>query len=108
MPEDQTAPPLWAIEEAHRRAREEAAHQPGASYSDAIIALARALAKHEKPPVDEATRLTREVLARYFETDSEGKVTYNNNNAEQVRRGLWDRKADFQRVRSAIAEALGR
>lgn len=107
MPEDQTALPPWAIEEAHRRAREEAAHQPGASYSDAIIALARALARYEEPPVDVATRLTREVLARYFETDSEGKVTYNNN-AAQVRRGLWDRKADFQRVRSAIAEALGR
>lgn len=107
MPEDQTAPPLWAIEEAHRRAREEAAHQPGASYSDAIIALARALAKHEKPPVDEATRLTREVLARYFETNSEWKVAYNSN-AAQMRRGLWDRQADFQRARSAIAEALGR
>lgn len=107
MPEDQTAPPLWAIEEAHRRAREEAAHQPGASYSDAIIALARVLAEHEEPPVDEATRLTREVLARYFETSSEGKVAYTSN-AAQVRRGLWDRHAPFQRARNTIAEALGR
>ena len=56
--------------------------------------------------MDEATRLTREVLARYFETNSEGTVVYNSNSA-QVRRGLWDQHAHFQRARNTIAEALG-
>ena len=49
MPEGRTAPPLWAIDEAHRRAREEAAPQPDASYGDAVIALARVLAKYKSP-----------------------------------------------------------
>lgn len=99
--------PEWAFDEANRRARVASKHAPGATYGNAVTALARMIVKHEQPPVDRATRITREVLARWTETNKKGTDTSPTPLSTQIRDGAWDNLGDFKRARDYLAGELG-
>lgn len=104
---EETKIPEWAFDEANRRARAESNYAPGATYSNAIAALARMIAAHEQPPVDRATRIAREMLARWAETNKKGTDISPTSLSTQIRDGAWDNLGDFRRARDFLAEELG-
>lgn len=104
---EETNIPEWAFDEASRRAREESKHAPGATYSNAVAALARMIAEHEQPPVDRATHIAREMLAIWSETTASGAVQRDSSEAEEARKGGWDTFGDFMRARDYLAKELG-
>lgn len=104
---EETEIPAWAFDAANRRAREESKHAPGATYGNAVTALARMIAKHEQPPVDRATHIAREMLAIWSETTATGAVLRDSSEAEEARKGGRDTFGDFMRARDYLAKELG-
>lgn len=105
---EETKIPEWALKEAFSRAG--LAWFARGSIDAATRNMARAFAemivKHEQPPVDRATRITREVLARWAETNKKGTDTSPTYLSKQIRDGAWDNLGDFKRARDYLAGEL--
>jgi hypothetical protein len=72
-----------------------------------LEAQLRSPAKHEQPPVDRATEITREAVAIWHETHHlSGGAEPDNELASLARRGELDQRKDFTRVRQYLASVL--
>ncbi len=72
-----------------------------------LEAQLRSPAKHEQPPVDRATEITREAVAIWHETlHLSGEAEPDNELASLARRGELDDRKDFIRVRQYLASLL--
>lgn len=106
---EETKIPEWALKEAFSRAGMPWHARGGVDVATRNMARAFAemIVKHEQPPVDRATRITREMLARWAETSKAGGITDHSEPAAQARRGVWDACGDFVRARDYLAGELG-